>query len=168
MATLGEVFREIDSLKAEGIVLDYALGGATASLFYVEPTRTYDVDVFVLLPPGDAASLRPLARLYEWASTRGFDTDAEHVVIHGVPVQFLPAHNALAEDAVKAARTLDYERVPVRVVGPEHLAALALQAGGRRRRERAWQLLESGAVDRLVFRGLLRQHGINEPIDDED
>ena len=27
----------------------YAIGGATAVLFYAEPTRTYDLDVFVTL-----------------------------------------------------------------------------------------------------------------------
>lgn len=74
---------------------------------------------------------------YEWAQARGFDVDAEHVVVHGVPIQVLPAHNALAESAVSNARLHDYDGVPVRVIDPEHLVALALQAGGRRRRERA-------------------------------
>ena len=68
--------------------------------------------------------------------------------MHGVPVQFLPAHNSLAEAAVSTARVLDYDDVPVRVINPEHLVALALQAGGRKRRERAWQLLEVGVVNR--------------------
>ena len=63
---------------------------------------------------------------------------------HGVPVQFLPAHNALAEAAVTTARTLDYDGVPVRVIDPEHLVALAFQAGGHKRRERAWQMLDDG------------------------
>ena len=34
------------------------------------------------------------------------------------------------------ARTLDYDDVPVRVIDPEHLVALGLQAGGYKRRER--------------------------------
>ena len=65
-------------------------------------------------------------------------------MIHGVPVQVLPAYNALAIDAVQNARVHDYEGVGVRVVDPEHLVALALQVGGARRRERAWLLLQSG------------------------
>jgi len=44
--------------------------------------------------------------------------------------------------------------------------ALALQAGGSRRRERAWQLLESGAVDRAALRSLLVRHAINVDIGD--
>lgn len=168
MATLGAVFAELNALKTLGVVLDYAIGGATAALFYVEPTRTYDLDVFVLLAPGDTASLAPLGGIYGWARARGFREHAEHILVHGVPVQFLPAHNALAEDAVAQGRMLDYEGVPVKVIGPEHLAALAFQAGGRRRRERAWQLVESGGADRGVLRALLRQHAIDESIDHED
>ena len=151
MSTLGDVFRELNALKATGLVRDYALGGATAVLFYAEPARTYDVDVFVLLA---------------WARSKGFGTDAEHILMHGVPVQFIPAHNQLAEDGVTTARTLDYDDVPVRVLDPEHLVALAFQAGGHKRRERAWQMLETGGVDRRRLRALLATHGIKVEIDD--
>ena len=167
MASLADVFRELNTLKATGLVRDYALGGATAVLFYAEPARTYDVDVFILLQSPTASPLVSLASLYDWARSRGFEVDAEHVIIHGVPVQFLPAHNALAEEAVATARTLDYEGVAVRVVDPEHLAALAFQAGGPKRRERAWQLLETGGVNRTRLRTLLAAHGITIEISDE-
>jgi hypothetical protein len=166
--TLADVFREINSLKGEGIIAEYALGGATAVLFYAEPTRTYDVDVFVRLAVASSTPLVSLNNLYAWAQRRGFETDAEHILIHGVPVQFLPTHNALAEEAVASARTLQYDDVPVRVIGPEHLVALALQAGGARRRERAWQMLESGSVDRQTLRALLAAHGMTEDIGDEN
>ena len=88
-------------------------------------------------------------------------------MIHGVPVQFLPADNLLAEQAVRHARELDYEGVKVRVIDPEHLVALALQAGGARRRERAWQLLEAGQIDRDRLRTLLTTHGITARIPDD-
>ena len=48
MSSLADVFRELNTLKDTGVVRDYAIGGATAVLFYAEPARTYDVDVFVL------------------------------------------------------------------------------------------------------------------------
>jgi hypothetical protein len=167
MSSLADVFRELNSLKKLGLVRDYAIGGATAVLFYAEPARTYDVDVFVLLQAPTASSLVSLESLYDWARSREFAVDAEHVLVHGVPVQFLPAHNVLAENAVGTARTLDYEGVSVRVIDPEHLAALAFQAGGPKRRERAWQLLETGGVDRQRLRSLLAAHGITIEIDDE-
>ena len=166
MSSLADVFRELNSLKDQGTVVDYALGGATAVLFYAEPSRTYDIDVFVRLAPTGNSPLVLLTELYAWADSRSFPKEADHILVYGVPIQFLPAHNALAEDAVKTARTLDYDGVPVRVIGPDHLAALAFQAGGAKRRERAWQLLESGAVDRATLKALLARHAISVDIDD--
>jgi hypothetical protein len=166
MPTLGDVFKELNALKEERIIGDYALGGATAMLFYAEPTRTYDVDVFILPASAEGSALVSLGPIYEWGRQRGFPEQSEHIMIHQVPVQFLRAHNALAEDAVATARTLDYEGVPVRVIGPEHLAALAFQAGGRRRRERAWQLLESGSVDKATLDELLDKHAIKVKSED--
>jgi len=123
--------------------------------------------VFVVLEAPNTSPLVSLGSLYDWARGRAFNVDAEHVLVHGVPVQFLPAHNVLAEDAVATARTLNYEGVPVRVIDPEHLAALAFQAGGPKRRERAWQLLETGGVNRKRLRTLLAAHGITIEISDE-
>jgi hypothetical protein len=88
------------------------------------------------------------------------------MLIHGVPVQVLPAYNELVIDAIHAAREHDYEGIPVRVVDPEHLVALALQPGGPRRRERAWLLLQSGTVDRQRLRTILDLHAIAAEIPD--
>ena len=87
--------------------------------------------------------------------------------MHGVPVQILPAYNPLVIDAIETARVHDYEGVAVRVVDPEHLIALSLQAGGARRRERAWLLLQTGIIDRPRLRALLDAHGIHVEIPDE-
>ncbi len=146
-------------MKSEGMVEDYALGGAMATLFYAEPARTYDLDVFVVLP-GPRERILRLTPIYDWLDQRGFRAQAEHVLIHGVPVQFLPAYNELAQDAVKTARLLDYEGLPVRVAAPAYLIALGVQAGGRKRRERAIQLLEAGVVERQELRALLDRYGI--------
>jgi hypothetical protein len=167
VATLAEVFQVLEEMRSAGVVREYAIGGATAVLFYAEPARTYHMDVFVLLPAGES-SLAPLARIYEWAAKRGFSPLKEHVLIHGVPVQFLPAHNLLAEEAVVEARELNYEGVPVRVASPDHLAALALQAGGARRRERAWQLLEAGVLDRSRLGALLQRHDISAELPSDE
>jgi hypothetical protein len=167
VSSLADVFRALARMREDGTVLEYALGGATAVLFYAEPTRTYDLDVFAILPVHAMESLSPLTAVYEWARRCGFVLDSEHMIVHGVPVQILPAHNALVTDAVRTALIHDYEGVPVPVVGPEHLVALALQAGGARRRERAWQLLQSGTVDRARLRALLSAHAIDAEIPDD-
>ena len=160
MSSLGDVFRILNRMQDEGLVTQYAVGGATAVLFYAEPTRTYDLDVFVTLEAVGNDVLAPLSRVYEWAREQGFGLQAEHLLIEGVPVQLLLAYNALVEAALSTARVHDYGGVPVRVVDPEHLVALALQAGGARRRERAWQLLGTRAVDRERLRRILTTHAI--------
>ncbi|MCX6542982.1 MAG: nucleotidyltransferase [Acidobacteria bacterium] len=160
MSSLQDVFASINRLLEAGVIEAYAVGGATAVLFYAEPARTYDVDVFVIVRGAGQHELAPLAGIYDWARAQGYRTEAEHVLIDGVPVQFLPAYTALVEESIREARPLTYGSEPVRVVGPEHLVALALQAGGARRRERAYQLLESGDVDRARLLELLTRHGL--------
>ncbi len=142
------------------MISNYAVGGAMAVLFYAEPTRTYDLDVFVLLPAssGVLVSITPIS---DWARKNAFALDAEHIMIHGVPVQFIPAHNALAEEAVRKARNLDYKDAHVRVIAPEHLVAMALEAGGARRRERIGYLLEADAVDEGLLLDVLGRHGLD-------
>ena len=167
MPSLAQVFATLNRMREEHLVAEYAIGGATAVLFYAEPTRTYDVDVFVRPFSGAGQPLAPLAAIYDWARAQGYTVDAEHLLIEGVPVQVLPAFAPLVEDAIESARTHDYEGVPVRVVDPEHLVALALLAGGARRRERAWHVLESAAVDRDRLRALLLRHGIEAEVPDD-
>jgi hypothetical protein len=42
-------FRAINQMVADGVIEDYAIGGATAAFFYIEPDTTYDVDIFCVL-----------------------------------------------------------------------------------------------------------------------
>ena len=86
----------IRRLKSEGVVKDYAIGGAMALAFWSEPIPTFDLDVFVLLPSKSVlVSLEPI---YDWARRNNYREEAEHIFIAGIPVQFIPAHNALAEE----------------------------------------------------------------------
>jgi hypothetical protein len=84
-------------------------------------------------------------------------------VIEGVPVQFLPSHNALADEAIRQAVMLHYDNVDVRVVRPEYLVALYLEPGARtaKRRERAAALLESDQLDRPHLDQLLRRFNLS-------
>ncbi len=168
MSTLADVFRVLNEMRSDGVLHDYAVGGAMATLFYAEPTRTYDLDVFVMLPDAKSrGSLLSLEGIYNWTGSRGLALDAEHVMVHGVPVQFLPAYNELVEEAIRTSRELLYDDVPVRVVDPERLIALAVQAGGAKRRERAWQLVETGEIDRALLRDVLARHQLVFEIPDD-
>jgi hypothetical protein len=121
--------------------------------FWVEPIPTCDLDVLVFLP-GNGATIVSLAPLDEWATQHGCFAQAEHAMIKGVPVRFLPAHDRAA--------SAEYEGVPVRVVRPEHLVALCLEPGAQmlKRRERAAARMESSALDRAVLDELLKRFGL--------
>ena len=158
MPSFADALRVLNEMKDSGVVEEYAVAGAVAMVFWAEAIPTFDLDVLVFLP-GEEAAIVSLAPLYEWAGMRGYVARAEHVMIEGVPVQFLPAHNSLAEEAIDRAVTLQYEGVSVRVVRPEYLVALYLEPGARtrKRRERAAALMESSAVDRALLDTLLKR-----------
>jgi hypothetical protein len=162
MNTFRAALAVLRQLKTDGVIEDYAVAGGMALVFWTEPVATYDLDVLVWLPRTDA-TIVSLAPLYEWLSNRGYAVDSEHVVVHGVPIQFLPAHNALADEAIREAADLDYDGVSVRVARPEHLIALYLEPHARtpKRRERAAALAELPSLDRDKLHDVLTRHGLS-------
>ena len=47
---LADVLRAANGLAAAGLIEDWALGGALAAIYYVEPFTTYDAIFFSFLP----------------------------------------------------------------------------------------------------------------------
>ena len=100
----------LNELEKEGVFTRYAIGDAMGATFYVEPLLTFDLHVFVVLPQTESGLL-PLAPLYEALRGRGYlKEEGDCVLIEGVPVQFLPAYNALLEEALKEAQQIMYDR----------------------------------------------------------
>ena len=54
-----DALRALNTMKAEGVIEEYAIAGAMALVFWTEPVPTFDLDVLVLLPTplGDLVSL---------------------------------------------------------------------------------------------------------------
>lgn len=161
MERFRDALQVLNTMKDEGVIEDYAVAGAMAILFWTEPVPTYDLDVLVLLPasPSPIVSLDPI---YRWTEARGYSASEEHILVEGVPTQFLPSPSRLAHEAIEAAETLDYDGVPVKVARPEYLVALYLEPSARtaRRRERAAMLLELPELKRPLLDEILARHGI--------
>src|SRR5688500_3412987 len=136
----------LNELERGGVIDRYAIGGAMGATFYVEPLLTFDLDVFVVLPQSPAGLLS-LAPLYEALRAQGYIEEGECVLIEGVPVQFLPAYNALLDEALGEARETSYEDTPTRVVRAEHLIAICLQTARDKDRERVRIFREQAEVD---------------------
>jgi len=151
----------LEQLTLDGTLTAYAIGGGVAATFYAEPVLTYDLDVFVLLRPSSGL-LVSLSPLYEKLRGMGFEEKQEHMVVGGLPVQFIPAYNALVEEAVENAVSLPFGDTTVRVVSPEHLLAIMLQTGRPKDRARAALFVEEAEVDSDRLRQILDRHGLSD------
>jgi len=154
-----KTLRVLNDLERAGVVSRYAICEAMGATFYVEPVLTFDLDVFIVLP-GASGGLLTLSPLYEALRARGYQEEKECVNIEGVPVQFLPAYNALVEEALAEAREMMYETTPTRVLRAEHLLAIALQTGRAKDRERVRLLREQASLDSDYLATLLARHGL--------
>src|SRR5258708_25778347 len=93
----------LNELEKVGLLSRYAIGGAIAILFHAEPVLTYDMDVYCFLP-AQSGRLVTLSPIYERLREKGYPEDKEHIIIEGVPVQFIPAYNELITETVAQAQ----------------------------------------------------------------
>lgn len=157
-----EVFRAINRMKANHVIERYAVGGAVAATFYLEPVSTLDVDIFIELEAPPGSRLLSLDTIFSYLREAGFKMEGEHIVISGWPVQFLPPTSPLTREALDRAIEVDIEGSRVSVFTAEHLAAIALQTARAKDKARLLQFLESGALERSQFEKIIQRHGLTE------
>jgi len=152
---LKKVFEVMNDLVREGLIKDYALGGAMAAMRYTEPFTTNDADIFFAPVTGDLTAGIPA--IFEYLKKKGYEPKADHVVIGGFPVQFL-ATSGLTDDALKDAPTIDFEGVRTRVFAPEYLAAEAVRLGRPKDKVRLEMLLRQAKMNRKKLRSILKRN----------
>ncbi len=150
----------INQMQADGVISRYAIGGAIAATFYLEPTSTFDIDVFVALENLPGSSLISLEPIYRYLQSCGYRPEKECILIEGWLVQFLPPGDALDEEALAQAVQADVDEIPVRVMTAEHLVAIALKVGRPKDKIRIAQFVESGILDEKKLRQILERHGL--------
>jgi hypothetical protein len=153
-----DALTEINALREASVIGESAIGGAIGATFYLEPISTYDLDIFVLFehPP----LILTLTPIYDFLTARGHKPEGDAIVIHGWPVQFLPAESPLLTEAVRQAVSVDFEGVPTRVMTAEHLMAIALQTGRGKDYTRLLSFVESGVADSHKLKAILTRHGL--------
>lgn len=156
------VLRALEQMVTEGVLESYAIGGAVAATYFLEPVSTQDVDVFVRLPEEPGKSVLDPTPIFAFLSKQGHGMEGEYAMIEGWPVQFLAPPGPLGEEAVSVAVTVDGGGFPVRIVSAEHLAAIALATGRAKDKARVLMFLESAAFDRLRFEEIVRRHGLGD------
>ncbi len=151
----------LNRMEREGIIGRYAVGGAIAATFYLEPSATEDIDVFVALPQRESGFLS-LTPIYDYLIGQGYPLRGPYVILGNWPVQFLPPPTPLVEEALEQAVEMDLEGETVRVFTAEHLAAIALQLARPKDRLRLVQFLEEEVVCESKLLALFQRHDLFE------
>lgn len=149
----------IRELKENKLIHDFAIGGGIAVLYYVEPLLTYDLDIF-FIPVEE--SLDVLSSIYKYFRRKGFKTHKEHILIDGVPVQFIPVYNDLVKEAVGNSIEVRYGRLKTKVIGLEYLVAIMLQTYRSIDRERIIKIFEEAEVNLKLLNNILKKHNLHE------
>jgi hypothetical protein len=158
---LAEVLRASNALVSAGLMEDWALGGALAAIYYVEPFTTYDADIFFI--PSDKGLTAGIPAIYAYLQAQGWQVEREHLLCRGFPVQFL-ASGGLTEEAVREAERIEFEGVPAKVFRVEHIVAIAAMVGRQKDKARIEQLLQQSELDKTKLENILRRHKLKLPI----
>ncbi len=153
----------ISKMAEEGILEDYAIGGAIATIYYTEPFTTRDVDIF-FIPPEERGILL-LTPFYDFLLRKGYVTEKEYVLIGETPIQFLPATTELERESVQNAISVDYKNSKVKIIRPEYLIAIFLRVFRLKDREKIVRLLKQTKIDEKLLSDILKRHGLKKKFD---
>ena len=141
------VIAELNALQAAGVIEAYAIGGAVAATFYLEPVSTVDVDVFVAMHVSPGKLILDPQPIFQFLSGRGHEMKGEYMLIGTWPVQFLAGTGALTDEAVLSAQTWDVEGTPARVFTANNTPSCVKENGDQRCAEAV-----VGADQKLIYR----------------
>jgi hypothetical protein len=157
---LADVLRAANDLLAAKLIEDWALGGALAAIYYVEPFTTYDADIFFV--PADKGLTAGIPAIYAHLQAKGWQVEREHLLVRGFPVQFLAA-SGLTEEAVREAEKIEFEGVPAKVFRAEHIVAIAASVGRAKDKARIEQMLQQAGLDQTKLENILQRHKLKLP-----
>lgn len=160
MPDLAEVFKVLRDMVSRDVIASYAVGGAVAAIFYTEPRETFDLDIFFILSTEPYNPLARLDAIYRYAAEKGFGSEDEFIRIHGWAVQFLEASSPLWNAAVSDSKSLNFEGVETRVIGPEYLAAMMVETGRSKDWIRLADFFEADVVNVSMFAEILERFGL--------
>jgi len=157
MQKVEKTLKIIKELKEKKVLKDFSIGGGIAALYYIEPLLTYDLDI-LFIPSKD--SIDVLAPIYQYLKEKGFKTKREHVLIQGIPVQFIPVYSDLVKEAVQYSDEVKYGRIKTKVLGLEYLIAVMLQTNRPKDKERLIKVFEEAKIDLKLLKKILKKYGL--------
>lgn len=152
----------LNSLEKQGIVDQYAIGGAIAASFYIEAVNTEDIDAFIFLSPKEGSMLLSLSPIYDALVKIGGVIEKGYVRFGRWPVQILPAYNPLVEEAIRESKSVDFAGIPTRIFTPEYLCAISLDTGRIKDYYRVSMFIEQLAVDVNALISLVNRFDLSD------
>jgi hypothetical protein len=154
----------IEQLRGEGLIAKYAIGGAFGALFYLEPTETFDIDIFVHLDPPKGSFLVSIDPLIDRLEALGHTEWIEDkIIVEGCPIQFVPVAKPIEiEGLERAERKPLADEIQPFVFSPEYLMAIALDLARPKDKVRLEQFHRTGAYDTAALADILKRHNLEE------
>ena len=152
----------VNEMQGAGVIAKYAIGGAVAATFYIEPTATYGIDIFISFENVPGSSLASLEPIFKYLSDRQYKTSGAHCLIAGWQIQFLPADEALNSEALLQAVETRVGDVKTWIMTAEHLMAIALKTGRGKDLIRLEQFVRYNAFDPDKLNQILARHNLVE------
>jgi len=151
----------VERVMAEGLIKKYAIGGALGALFYLEPTQTEDIDIFIHVDPLPGSSLISVGPLFERLRELGYtEWRNENIVVEEWPIQFLPVTKSLEVQALEKAIRFPAPDFQPYVFSPEYLMAICLNLFRPKDKVRLEQFHRQHAFDPEKLKPILSEHGL--------
>lgn len=155
-----KALKVISKMHKEGVLKEYAIGRAIATIYYTESFATNDVDIFFI--PPEEQGLLVLTPFYEFCTQKGYKTYKEYILIGETPIQFLPAATELEKEAVQHAVPVRYKNIQVNILRPEYLIAIFLRVFRLKNKGKIVRLLEQTEIDKKLLSDILTRHSLKE------
>jgi len=156
-----KAIKVVNELQRRGLIRTYAIGGGIATIYYVEPILTYDLDIF-FIQPEEEKEIMSISSIYDFLETKGYKPHKEHIIIEDLPVQFLPAYNELIREAIENAVEVKYKKTKTRIFRAEYLIAIMIQTSRPKDKERMIKILDEAEIEKGYLTKILRKCGLEE------
>jgi hypothetical protein len=160
MLATTKAFKIVNQLRDEGVISKYAVGGAVGAVFYIEPTQTQDIDIFVHLEVQPGSLLVTTTPITNRLKELGYTLwQEDKLVVESWPIQFLPASKQIELEAIEHAieKRIDDE-VSVWVPPAEYLMLIAIDLGRPKDIMRLHQFHAERVYDPEKLKVLLEKH----------
>lgn len=158
---LGPALEVINQLEQEEIIEKPTIGGSVAIMYYAQPVKTDDLDIFCYIR--NRGLLCDLGPIYKRLEELACKVEDLYINIRGVDVQFLvPANQPLVEEALENAASVTIDNVKTHIFEYEYSLSVKAEAGRPKDWAHIATALESATPNKEKLDAILTKYGLLE------